>query len=38
MSNLQSLRLEEERLKFERNMASEATIVGLARIRELKRY
>ena len=38
VSNLQNLRLEEERLKFKWDTAFEATIVGLARVRELKRY
>ncbi|CAG8971363.1 hypothetical protein HYALB_00006912 [Hymenoscyphus albidus] len=34
--DLQSIRLEEERLKFERDMAFEAAMAGLARVRELE--
>jgi hypothetical protein len=36
VDDLQNLRLEEERLKFERDMAFEAAMAGLARVRELE--
>ena len=36
MSDLKNLRLEEERLKFERDTAFEAAMAGLARVRELE--
>lgn len=36
MDDLQNLRLEEERLKFERDTAFEAAMAGLARVRELE--
>jgi hypothetical protein len=36
IDDLQALRLEEERLKFERDMAFEAAMAGLARVRELE--
>jgi hypothetical protein len=37
VDDLQSLRLEEERLKFERDTAFEAAMAGLERVRELER-
>ena len=36
VSDLENLRLEEERLKFERDTAFEAAMAGLARVRELE--
>ncbi|KAK0101600.1 hypothetical protein ONS95_008629 [Cadophora gregata] len=36
IDDLQSLRMEEDRLKFERDMAFEAAMAGLARVRELE--
>jgi hypothetical protein len=36
VDDLQSLRMEEDRLKFERDMAFEAAMAGLARVRELE--
>ena len=38
MSDFQNLCLEEERLKFERDIVFEAIIVGLACVRELECY
>jgi hypothetical protein len=36
VDDLQNLRLEEKRLKFERDTAFEAAITGLARVQELE--
>jgi recombinational DNA repair ATPase RecF len=38
VGNLQNLRFEKERLKFERDMVFEAAIAGLGRVRELEYY